>query len=65
MERPKQRKMDMRFGALNIRSLYRARLLTTVARKIAKCKLDVRGVALNQQAIVHIFCGNWNEIHDI
>jgi hypothetical protein len=38
--------------------------LTTVARKIAKCKLHEIGVALNQQAILHIFCGNLNEIHE-
>jgi hypothetical protein len=56
--------MGMRFGTLNVRSLYGARLLTTDARKIAKCKLDEMGMALNQQAIVHIFCRNWNEIRE-
>jgi exonuclease III len=33
--------MDMRFGTWNIRSLYRAGLLMTVAKEISKCKLDL------------------------
>jgi exonuclease III len=34
----------MRFATWNVRSLYRAGLLATVARKIAKYKLDLVGV---------------------
>jgi hypothetical protein len=31
LERPKARKMDMRFGTGNVRSLYRSRSLKTVS----------------------------------
>jgi hypothetical protein len=34
----------MRFGAWNISSLYRSGSLTTVARGLAGCKLDLVGV---------------------
>jgi hypothetical protein len=33
-------KMDMRFGTWNVRSMYRAGLLRTVAEEISNCKLD-------------------------
>jgi hypothetical protein len=36
--------MDMRFGSWNIRSLYRAGSLMTVARGISKYKIDLVGV---------------------
>jgi hypothetical protein len=36
--------MDMRFGSQNVRSLHRAGSLTTVAREIAKYKLDFAGL---------------------
>jgi exonuclease III len=36
--------MDMRFGTWNVRSLYRAGLLITVATEISKYKLDLVGV---------------------
>jgi hypothetical protein len=36
--------MDMRFGTLNVRSMYRAGSLRTVAEEISKCKLDLMGV---------------------
>jgi len=38
---PKQRKGDMRFGTWNIRRLYRSGSLTTVARELARYKLDL------------------------
>jgi exonuclease III len=34
----------MRFGTWNIRSLYRSGLLTTAARVLVRCKLDLVGV---------------------
>jgi hypothetical protein len=43
--------MDMRSGKWNVRSLYRAGSLITVARETAKCKSDDTGVALTQQII--------------
>jgi exonuclease III len=36
--------MDMRFGTWNVRSLYRAGSLKTVARKLGKHKPDLVGV---------------------
>jgi exonuclease III len=36
--------MDMRFGTWNVRSLYRAGSLKTVARELGKYKLDLVGV---------------------
>jgi exonuclease III len=38
------RKMDMRLGTWNIRSIYRAGSLKTAARELGKCKLDLMGV---------------------
>jgi hypothetical protein len=35
---------DMRFGMWNVRSLYRADLLTAAARVLARYKLDLVGV---------------------
>jgi exonuclease III len=43
-KRTKHRKMDMRFGTRNIRSLYRIDSLTTVVRELEKYKLDIVGV---------------------
>jgi hypothetical protein len=34
----------VRFGKWKVRSLYREGLLTTVARELARCKLDLVGV---------------------
>jgi hypothetical protein len=51
--------MDMRFGTWNLRSMYRAGSLRTVAGEISKYKLHLVGlqevVAANQQAniLVH------------
>jgi hypothetical protein len=36
--------MDMRFGTLNVRSMYRAGSLRTVAEEVSKYKLDSVGV---------------------
>jgi hypothetical protein len=36
--------MVVRFGILNVRSLYRIDLLTTVVRELGKYKLDLLGV---------------------
>jgi exonuclease III len=36
--------MDMRFGTWNVRSLYRSGSFKTVARELAKYKLDLVGV---------------------
>jgi exonuclease III len=44
LARPKYRKRDMRFGMWNVRSLYRAGSLKTVARELRNYKLDLVGV---------------------
>jgi hypothetical protein len=46
-KRPKQEKMDMRFGLWNVRSFYRVGSLMTVSRELSRYKLDGRGVAPN------------------
>jgi hypothetical protein len=43
-KRPKLRKMEVQFGVWNVRSLYRAGSLITVAKEVSKCKLDLMGV---------------------
>jgi hypothetical protein len=49
--------MDMKFGIWNVRSLYRSGSSKSVVREFAKYKLEYRsdgkGVALNQNTIVH------------
>jgi hypothetical protein len=44
LARHTHRKRDMGFGTLNIRSLYRAGSLKTVAKELGKYKLDLVGV---------------------
>jgi exonuclease III len=44
LAQPKHRKMDMRFGTWNVRSLYMSGSLKTVAREIGKYKLNLVGV---------------------
>jgi exonuclease III len=44
LARPRHRRRDMRFGMWNVRSLYRAGLLKTVARELGNYKLDLLGV---------------------
>jgi hypothetical protein len=41
---PKHRKMDMRYGTQNVRSLYGTGLLRIVSKELGKCKLDLVGV---------------------
>jgi exonuclease III len=43
-KRPKQKKMDTRFGTWNVRSMYRAGSLRAVVEQISKYKLDLVGV---------------------
>jgi hypothetical protein len=43
-KKPALNKMNMRFGIWNVRSLYRAGWLMTVAKEISKYKLDLVGV---------------------
>jgi hypothetical protein len=43
-KQPKRKKMDMRFGTWNARSMYRVGTLRTVAEEISKYKLDLVGV---------------------
>jgi hypothetical protein len=40
----KRKKMDLRFGTWNVRSMYRTGSLRTVAEEISKYKLDLVGV---------------------
>jgi hypothetical protein len=40
-KRPKQKKMDMKFGSWKVRSMYSAGLLRAVAEEISKYKLDL------------------------
>jgi hypothetical protein len=51
--------MDMRFGTLNVRSMYRARSLRAVAEEISKYMAlqEVRwdGGGTNQQVNIHFF----------
>ena len=42
--RPKERKMDMRFGTWKVRSLYRLRFLTAASRELVRYKLELVGV---------------------
>jgi hypothetical protein len=41
---PKCKKMDLRFGTWNVRSMYRARSLRIVAEVVSKYKLGLVGV---------------------
>jgi hypothetical protein len=42
-KRPKRKKMDMRFGTWNVRRLYRAGSLRTVAEEVSKYQLNLPG----------------------
>ena len=44
LERPWLRKMDMRFGTWNVRSLYRAGALGLVTSEIDKYRMDLVGI---------------------
>jgi hypothetical protein len=60
LERPRKRKMDMRFGTWNVRSLWRVGSLKTLASELAKYHLDLvvvqdvrrYGVEVSQQMII-------------
>jgi hypothetical protein len=43
-KRTKRKKMDVRFGTWNVRSLYRTGSLRTAAEEVSKYKVDLQGV---------------------
>jgi hypothetical protein len=63
----------MRFGTRNVRCLYRSGSLTTVARELARCKLDLVGVQevrwdkwdMVRTGVYNFFYGNGNENHQL
>jgi hypothetical protein len=65
--------MDMRFGMLNVRSLYRPGSLKTVARELGKYKLDLVGVqevrweksGTERVEDYTFFYGAGNEVHQL
>jgi exonuclease III len=67
------RKMDMRFGTWNVRSLWRIDLLKTVARELGKYKLDLVGVqevrwekgGTERAEYYAFFCGQGNGDHQL
>jgi hypothetical protein len=53
-KQPKRKKMEMRFGTWNVRSVYRAGSLRAVVQEISKYKLDsVVSDGLEVQANIH------------
>jgi exonuclease III len=68
-KRSKLRKMDMRFGTWNVRSLYRAASLVTIVKELSQCKLDlveVQEVRWHQTSSqIYIFLGKGNENHEL
>ena len=44
MARPQQRNKDMRFGTWNVTSLYRIGGVTSVAKELARYRMDIVGV---------------------
>jgi exonuclease III len=65
--------MDMRFGTWNVRSLYRAGSLRTVAEEVSKYKLDLLGIqevrwgggGTESAGEYTYFYGNGNENHEL
>jgi hypothetical protein len=60
-KQPKLRKISMRFGPWNMRILYRAGSLMSVAKQVSKYKSDwweymshVTDVVLNHEAYIHV-----------
>jgi exonuclease III len=70
-KRPKLKKMIMRFGTWNVRSLYRASSLKTVVKEISKYESDSMGVqeirwgrgGTIPAGKYTFFCGKKNENH--
>ena len=46
LERPKQRKTEMRFGTRNVTSVYKPGSLKTVTREVEKYRLDLMRVQM-------------------
>jgi len=63
----------MRFGTWNVRSLYRSGSLTTVARELARCKLDLLGLqevrwdkgGTERAGDYNFLCGKGNESYHL
>jgi hypothetical protein len=72
-KRPRKKKMGMRFGTWNVRSMYRAGSLRAVAEEISIYKLDLVGVQEvrwdgggNEPAGEYrFFYGKGNENHEL
>jgi hypothetical protein len=71
-KRPKLKKMGMRFGMWNVRSLYTAGSLMTVVSEISTYKLDLVGVQVRwdrggtkRAAEYTFFYGKKNENHEL
>jgi hypothetical protein len=68
-----KKKMRMRSGTWNVRGLYRMHSLITVARELAKCKLNLMGVpevrwdtdGTEPVGDHTLICGSGNENHEI
>jgi hypothetical protein len=58
-KRPKEKKMDMRFGTWNVRSMYRAGSLKEVAEEISKYKLDLVGDRWSDRADKRKYIFQW------
>jgi exonuclease III len=72
-KRPKQKKIYMRFGTWNVRSMYRACSLGALAEEISKYKLDLVGVqdvrwgegSTEPTGEYTFFYGKGNENHEL
>jgi hypothetical protein len=72
-KRPKHKKMDVRFGTWNVRSMYRAGSLATVTEETSKYKLDFVGIleirwgrgGTEPAGKYTFFYGKGNETHEL